>query len=127
MKLLLMLSALALAAATSSYDVFYQASTRTFYTVPPLPQLAGAPPAPLENDVHVCSGYLANETSATGWYRFYVTGVRGAPDVLMMGGAGFLEGALTSPLIDDAIANYAMDTSNKTLMDGLRCVLGSFV
>eukprot|EP00048_Salpingoeca_helianthica_P007766 m.114714 g.114714 ORF g.114714 m.114714 type:complete len:459 (-) comp14430_c1_seq2:72-1448(-) len=44
----------------------------------------------------------------------------------MMGGAGFLEGALTSVLIDEAIANYAMDTSNKTLMNDLRTWFGQW-
>eukprot|EP00047_Mylnosiga_fluctuans_P003856 m.231332 g.231332 ORF g.231332 m.231332 type:complete len:629 (+) comp12198_c0_seq1:540-2426(+) len=108
----------ALACAQTTYQVFYQPSTQSYYTQPPFPGLAG--PAVRANDVLVLTGSIANDTSKTGWYRLALNGEKGAADNLMMTGAGFLEGLLTSPLIDDAIANYAMDTSNKTLMDDLK-------
>lgn len=121
-------AALATASAVPTYKVFYNNASHSFYTVPPVPHAAREFGAHVENDgdLLVVSGGLANESTTTGWYRFSVTGVKGVPDALMMGGAGFLEGILTSPLIDDAIANYAMDTSNKTLMDDLRKWFGDW-
>ncbi len=119
MNALLLLTALAASAvAMNSYKVFYSQTSKTFYTQPPL---FNEESISIEaSDILVLSGYIANDTTHTGWYRLSLEGVKGVPDALMMGGAGFLEGLLTSPLIDDAIANYAMDTSNKTLMDDLK-------
>lgn len=119
------LALLACVAAEQQYQVFYRADTKNFFLQPPFP---GAPATTaVESDVLVASGVFANDTSKTGWYTLSVEGEKGAADSLMMGGAGYFEGVASSSLIDIAIANYAMDTSNKTLMDDLRwavcCVL----
>ena len=114
------LLALALALCLSSvvaqqrYRVFYNSNTAQFYISNTESEKRAS------NDLLVCSGTFANDTKHTGWYKLSIEGQLAVPDALMMEGAGFFEGYMTSQLIDDAIANYAMDTSNQTLMNDLR-------
>ena len=103
--------------AAQEFNVFYNADQKSFSLEPADVNVKAS-------DVLVCKGKFANDSVTTGWYRLSVSGQQGVADELMMEGAGYFEGFVSSPLIDDAIANYAMDTSNKTLMNDLRfCLL----
>src|SRR5580698_3214875 len=105
LALCVVLLAASLASAQVHYKVYYSNTSSSFYTQPAYPP--GTRVATSDSDLYVLSGYLGNDTTHTGWFRLALDGVKGVPDTLMMGGAGYLEGLLTSPLIDEAIANYA--------------------